>query len=81
MITRPPGQPIPTLPIPTGDDWNFYQHDDGGWSWRMLGINARNSCRQFSGIVEAMADAVTYGFVPGISHVVEITLCRRLLQR
>jgi hypothetical protein len=63
------------------DDWKFYQHENGGWSWGVLGINAKNSSRQFSGIVEAMADAVTYGFTPGVSRVAEITSCRRLVPR
>jgi hypothetical protein len=61
--------------------WKFYQHPGGEWSWLVLGAIPRNSGGRFSGIVEAMADAVTFGFVPGISRVLEITLCQRLLLR
>jgi len=62
------------------DDWQFYQHDQGPWSWRRVGPFARDSRVLFSGIVEAIADAVKHGYKPGVSHV-DMEKCRRSAPR
>lgn len=58
------------------DDWQFYQHPHGPWSWRKVGPGSRDSRILFPGIVEAIADAVLHGYKPGISHV-DMEKCRR----
>jgi len=58
------------------DDWQFYQHPNGSWSWRKVGAFARDSRILFSGIVEAMADAARHGYQPGVSHI-NVEKCRR----
>jgi hypothetical protein len=62
------------------DDWAFYQHKQGGWSWRKHGVGASDNARPFIGIVEAIADAVHSGFEPGVSSIA-VTTCRRSAPR
>ena len=59
------------------NEWEFYTDASGQWSWRHVGYERRRDSHVlFSGIVEAMADAVRHGYQPGISHI-EMERCRR----
>ena len=64
-----------TLDSPLG--WAFYQHQQGDWSWQIVGHGAAHSQGHFVGIVEAFADAVRNGFRPGISKIASVGFCRR----
>ena|SRR5687768_10063971 len=63
------------------DDWQFYQHQEGPWSWRQVGAAVSpDSDILFLGIVEAMADAALHGYAPGVSHIA-MEQCRRMKER
>jgi len=59
------------------DHWEFYQHQDGSWSWRNVPPGRRGGHNQFSDIVDAIADATRNGFMPGISRIAALKMCRR----
>ena len=68
-------------PVGPPDDWQFYQHQEGPWSWRQVGAAVSpDSDILFLGIVEAMADAALHGYAPGVSHIA-MEQCRRLKER
>jgi hypothetical protein len=60
------------------DDWEFYQHTDGKWSWRRLsGSGTRYSAERFDSFIGAVGNALLHGFEPGISKIAAVTLERR----
>jgi hypothetical protein len=69
---------LPTLYMKASadDDWAFYQHEQGRWSWHKRGVGVPDTGCRFTGIVEAVADAVHNGFKPGVSGIA-LAACRR----
>jgi len=69
----------PTYAVGGGvDDWDFYQHTDGKWSWRNVkGDAVGASSIHFETFAEAVADATRHGFQAGVSKIASITADRR----
>jgi hypothetical protein len=63
------------------DNWEFYQHPDGGWSWRNVPPGRRGGHNHFSNIVDAIADAARNGFRLGTSKIAAFKMCRRAQMR
>jgi hypothetical protein len=60
------------------DDWDFYQHTDGQWSWsRRTTAGTRYSAERFESFIGAVGNALLHGFEPGISKIAAVTLERR----
>jgi hypothetical protein len=60
------------------EQWDFYQHTDARWSWRNAKTaSIARSVERFPSFIEALANAMVNGFVPGKSRIAAIEYERR----